>query len=114
MTFSLNILTVTMGRLQDDIDFGMGIVWPRIDRLIYVENISDEMVKAARTLHNIVWRKRSAKLTERTDRQQLRCTDSDMGRCRGKTPYLQKLNDQIFSRQRVHKVMASLGATNFL
>ena len=84
----------------------------------YVENVTlDEMLKAARTAARIATGsagKAPVALTEEPIPNNYYGVQTpwDELAVNAKTPYLQKLNDQIFALdKRVHKVMASLGDT---
>lgn len=109
-----------VNRASSNIDFGMGVRVLSGDQTgyAYVENISlDEMLTAARTaarIANGAAGKGPAKLTEEPiiNNYYGVQTPWDEIAVNQKTPYLQKLNDQIFALdKRVHKVMASLGDT---
>ena len=109
-----------VNRASSNIDFGMGVRVLAGDQTgyAYVENISlDEMLKAARTaarIANGAAGKGPAKLTEELIVNNFYGVQTpwDEIAVKEKTPYLQKLNDQIFALdKRVHKVMASLGDT---
>ena len=109
-----------VNRASSNIDFGMGVRVLSGDQTgyAYVENISlDEMLKAARTaarIANGAAGKGPAKLTEELIVNNFYGVQTpwDEISVKEKTPYLQKLNDQIFALdKRVHKVMASLGDT---
>ena len=84
----------------------------------YVENVTlDEMLKAARTAARIATGSAGKAPVALTEEPILNNyygvqTPWDELAVNAKTPYLQKLNDQIFALdKRVHKVMASLGDT---
>ena len=109
-----------VNRASSNIDFGMGVRVLSGDQTgyAYVENISlDEMLTAARTaarIANGAAGKGPAKLTEEPIVNNFYGVQTpwDEIAVKEKTPYLQKLNDQIFALdKRVHKVMASLGDT---
>ena len=109
-----------VNRASSNIDFGMGVRVLSGDQTgyAYVENISlAEMLTAARTaarIANGAAGKGPAKLTEEPiiNNYYGVQTPWDEIAVNQKTPYLQKLNDQIFALdKRVHKVMASLGDT---
>ena len=109
-----------VNRASSNIDFGMGVRVVAGDQTgyAYVENISlDEMLKAARTAARIADStagKGPAKLTEEPIINNFYGVQTpwDEIAVKEKTPYLQKLNDQIFALdKRVHKVMASMGDT---
>ena len=109
-----------VNRASSNIDFGMGVRVLAGDQTgyAYVENVTlDEMLKAARTAARIATGsagKAPAALTEEPILNNYYGVQTpwDELAVNAKTPYLQKLNDQIFALdKRVHKVMASLGDT---
>ena len=109
-----------VNRASSNIDFGMGVRVLAGDQTgyAYVENVTlDEMLKAARTAARIATGsagKAPVALTEEPIPNNYYGVQTpwDELAVNAKTPYLQKLNDQIFALdKRVHKVMASLGDT---
>lgn len=109
-----------VNRASSNIDFGMGVRVLSGDQTgyAYVENITlDEMLKAARTaarIANGTASKEPVNLTaiQRETNHYKVETPWDEIAVKEKMPYLQKLNDKIFAKdKRVHKVMASLGDT---
>ena len=110
----------TVNRASSNIDFGMGVRVLAGDQTgyAYVENVTlDEMLKAARTAARIAngsAGKAPANLTEEPIQHNYYGVQTpwDELAVNAKTPYLQKLNDQIFALdKRVHKVIASLSDT---
>ena len=109
-----------VNRASSNIDFGMGVRVISGDQTgyAYVEDVTiDEMVKAARTAARIAdgsHKMGSVNLTEKIIEKNYYAikTPWDEVAVKDKMPYLQKLNDRIFSiDSRVTKVMASLGDT---
>lgn len=107
-----------VNRASSNIDFGMGVRVLSGDQTgyAYVESITpSEMLKAARTAARIATGNKSnapANLTETPVKNNYYTvkTDWDEFVVKEKMPYLQKLNDKIFSiDKRVNKVIASLG-----
>lgn len=107
----------TVNRCSSNIDFGMGVRVLAGDQsgYAYVENVSlDEMIKAARTAARIAADgkvKKPINLTEKaiTKNYYAINTPWESVIIKDKMPYLQKLNDKIFSLdKRVQKVNASL------
>lgn len=107
-----------VNRASSNIDFGMGVRVLAGDQTgyAYVETITlEEMLKAARTAARIANGNQAngvADLTETPMKQNYYSvqTEWDEIAVKEKMPYLQKLNDKIFSLdKRVNKVMASLG-----
>lgn len=117
---SISLQDGAVNRASSNIDFGMGVRVLSGDQTgyAYVENVTlDEMLKAARTaarIANSAATTQPINLTEKTgikNYYQVQ-TPWDTISVKDKTPYLQKINDQIFALdKRVHKVMASLGDT---
>lgn len=109
-----------VNRASSNIDFGMGVRVLAGDQTgyAYVENVTlPEMLNAARTAARIATGSAGKAPVNLTD---IPVTSSYYGvqtpwdemAVNQKTPYLQKLNDQIFALdKRVHKVMASLSDT---
>ncbi len=110
-----------VNRASSNIDFGVGVRVLAGDQTgyAYVENVTlDEMLKAARTAARIatgtVAAKTPANLTEKSVKHNYYTVSTpwDEIAVKEKMPYLQKLNDKVFSLDnRVSKVMASLGDT---
>lgn len=109
-----------VNRASSNIDFGMGVRVLAGDQTgyAYVENITlNEMLKAARTaarIANSPATQAPADLTKKTCSHNYYSVQTpwDEIAVNDKMPYLQKLNDRIFTLDnRVHKVMASLGDT---
>ena len=109
-----------VNRASSNIDFGMGVRVLAGDQTgyAYVENVTlDEMLKAARTAARIATGSANTTAINLTEKA---CTNNfynvqtpwDEIAINDKMPFLQKLNDQIFAKdKRVTKVMASLGDT---
>ena len=109
-----------VNRASSNIDFGMGVRVLAGDQTgyAYVENVTlEEMLKAARTAARIA---NSSANTTPINITEVPVVNNYYGvqtpwdelAVNAKTPYLQKLNDQIFALdKRVHKVIASLGDT---
>ena len=106
-----------VNRCSSNIDFGMGVRVLAGDQsgYAYVENVSlDEMIKAARTAARIAADgkvKKPVNLTEKpiTKNYYAINTPWESVIIKDKMPYLQKLNDKVFSLdKRVQKVNASL------
>mgnify|MGYP002248011942 CR=1 FL=1 len=108
-----------VNRASSNIDFGMAYVFVRRPNgICYVENVSlDEMLKAARTAARIATGSANTapiNLTEEKHTNNFYSVQTpwDEIAINDKMPFLQKLNDQIFAKdKRVTKVMASLGDT---
>ena len=109
-----------VNRASSNIDFGMGVRVLSGDQTgyAYVENVSlDEMLKAARTAARIATGSANTapiNLTEEKHTNNFYSVQTpwDEIAINDKMPFLQKLNDQIFAKdKRVTKVMASLGDT---
>lgn len=109
-----------VNRASSNIDFGMGVRVLAGDQTgyAYVENVTlDEMLTAARTAARIATSaaiKQPVAIAEKPNKNSFYnvSTPWDEMAIKEKMPYLQKLNDRIFSLDgRVHKVMASLGDT---
>lgn len=106
-----------VNRCTSNIDFGMGVRVLSGDQsgYAYVENVSlEEMLKAARTAARIASGGESVKTINLTEKPITKnyysvVTPWDEIIIKDKMPYLQKLNDKIFSLDsRVRKVSASL------
>lgn len=114
---SLRLQDGIVNRADSNIDFGMGVRVVAGDQTgyAYVEEITpDEMLKAAHTAARIATQsntKMPAALTEKPIMQNfygIRSSWEEVS-LQTKKPYLQKLNDKIFSLdKRVNKVSASL------
>ncbi len=109
-----------VNRASSNIDFGMGVRVLSGDQTgyAYVENVTlDEMLKAARTAARIATGSANTapiNLTEEKHTNNFYSVQTpwDEIAINDKMPFLQKLNDQIFAKdKRVTKVMASLGDT---
>lgn len=109
-----------VNRNSSNIDFGMGVRVLSGDRTgyAYIENVTlDEMLKAARTAARIAGLNAKVKpvsLTERPVNPSFYTISRPWEEVilKDKIPYLQRLNDTIFSLDnRVQKVSASLGDT---
>ena len=112
-----------VNRASSNIDFGMGVRVLSGDQTgyAYVENVSlDEMLKAARTAARIATGSANTapiNLTEEKHTNNFYSVQTpwDEIAINDKMPFLQKLNDQIFAKdKRVTKVMASLGDTTLI
>ena len=109
-----------VNRASSNIDFGMGVRVLAGDQTgyAYVENVTlDEMLKAARTAARIATGSAGKAPVNLTEEPIINNyygiqTPWDEIAVNAKTPYLQKLNDQIFALdKRVHKVQASQSDT---
>ncbi|MEG1545360.1 MAG: DNA gyrase modulator, partial [Tannerellaceae bacterium] len=109
-----------VNRASSNIDFGVGVRVLSGDQTgyAYVENVTlDEMLTAARTaarIANSTTLQKVANLTEKPLKNNFYGVQTpwDEFAVKEKMPFLQKLNDKVFSLDpRVHKVMASLGDT---
>ena len=117
---SVALMDGQVNRCGSSIDFGMGVRVLAGDQTgyAYVEGVTlEEMLRAARTAARIA---SSGKATEPVAFQEKRMEKSryvvttpwEEVQLKAKMPYLQKLNDKIFSLdKRVRKVQASLGDT---
>lgn len=114
---SIRLQDGNVNRTSANIDFGMGVRVIAGDQTgyAYIEEITpDEMLKAARTAARIATMESAPKvapLTEKPIKQNFYAitTPWEEANIQSKKPYLQKLNDKIFSLDnRVTKVGASL------
>ena len=114
---SVGLQDGAVNRSNSNIDFGMGIRVLSGDQTgyAYIENVTlDEMLKAARTAARIAGSNTKVKPVSLTEKPvQLNyytiSTPWEEVALKDKTPYLQKLNDKVFSLdKRVQKVSASL------
>lgn len=114
---SIRLQDGNVNRTSANIDFGMGVRVIAGDQTgyAYIEEITpDEMLKAARTAARIATMESAQKvapLTEKPVKQNYYAitTPWEEANIQSKKPYLQKLNDKIFSLDnRVTKVGASL------
>ena len=117
---SVALMDGRVNRCGSSIDFGMGVRVLAGDQTgyAYVEGVTlEEMLRAARTAARIA---SSGKATEPVAFQEKRLEKSryvvttpwEEVQLKAEVPYLQKLNDKIFSLdKRVRKVQASLGDT---
>ena len=117
---SVALMDGQVNRCGSSIDFGMGVRVLAGDQTgyAYVEGVTlEEMLRAARTAARIA---SSGQATEPAAFQEKRLEKSryvvttpwEEVQLKAKMPYLQKLNDKIFSLdKRVRKVQASLGDT---
>lgn len=106
-----------VNRCNSNIDFGVGVRVLAGDQsgYAYVENVSvDEMMKAARTAARIATSGKAGKPVNLTEKAVAKnyysiATPWESVILKDKMPYLQKLNDKIFSLDnRVQKVSASI------
>lgn len=114
---SVGLQDGAVNRCNSNIDFGMGVRVLSGDQsgYAYVENVTlDEMLKAARTAARIANSKAGTKpvaLTRKPIKENFYkvVTPWEKVILKDKMPYLQKLNDKVFSLdKRVQKVSASL------
>lgn len=115
---SISLQDGAVNRSSSNIDFGVGVRVLSGDQsgYAYVENVSlDEMLKAARTAARIASGSKTTKPVNLTEKQITKnyysiTTPWETIVLKDKMPYLQKLNDKVFSLdKRVQKVNASLG-----
>ncbi len=106
-----------VNRCNSNIDYGMGVRVLSGDQsgYAYVENITlEEMIKAARTAARIATSNKAGKTVKLTEKPITKnfyaiATPWESVTLKDKMPYLQKLNDKIFSLdKRVQKVSASI------
>lgn len=117
---SVGLQDGAVNRASSNIDFGMGVRVITGDQTgyAYVENITlDEMLKAARTAARIASGSANTKEINLTgklltnDFYSVKTTWDEIA-INDKMPFLQKINDKIFAKdKRVTKVMASLNDT---